>query len=216
MSTQQRLLDILKTVGAIITDSHIVGTSGKHMSVYINKDALYPHTQFASEVGKMFAEKYKLDNIEAVVSPALGGIVLSQWTAYHLSQITNKEVLGIYTEKDEDKNQIFKRGYDKLIQNKRVLVIEDITNTGGSVKKVIESVKNAGGEVAAVGVMVNRDEENITSDFIGAPFSALAIVKAQAWDEKDCQLCRQDVPVNTSVGHGKEFLEKTQKTSSKV
>ncbi len=211
MTVQERLLQILKEVGAIITDSHIVGTSGRHMSVYINKDALYPHTEFASEVGEMFAKTYKDDTIEAVVSPALGGIVLSQWTAYHLSKLTGKEVLGLYTEKDENKNQIFKRGYDKLIQGKRVLVVEDITNTGGSVIKVIESVKKAGGTIVAVGVMVNRDPKSITSEFVGAPFSSLAVVQAEAWDEKDCQLCKQNIPINTTVGHGKEFLEKHHK-----
>ncbi len=211
MNTQTKLLKILKTVGAIITDSHIVGTSGKHMSVYINKDALYPHTKFASEVGKMFAEKYKDDDIETVVSPALGGIILSQWTAYFLSQLTGKEILGLYTEKDENKNQIFKRGYNTLVKGKRVLVIEDITNTGGSVKKVIQSVREAGGNTVAVGVMVNRDPKNITSDFIGAPFSSLATVQAEAWDEKDCQLCKQKIPVNITVGHGKEFLTKKRK-----
>lgn len=208
MNTQKRLLDILKTVGAIITDSHIVGTSGRHMSVYINKDALYPHTQFASEVGEMFAQKYKEHNIEVVVSPALGGIVLSQWTAYFLSKIAGQEVLGLYTEKDENKNQIFKRGYDKLVKGKRVLVIEDITNTGGSVKKVIESVREAEGDIVAVGVMVNRDPKGITSDIIGTPFSSLAVVQAEAWEEKDCKLCKQHIPINTTVGHGKEFLAK--------
>ncbi len=206
MDSDKKLLDILKQVGAIITDSHIVGTSGRHMSIYINKDALYPHTEFSSKVGQMFAEKYKDKDIDVVVSPALGGIVLSQWTAFHLSKLKNKEVLGIYTEKDENKNQIFKRGYDKLVSNKKVLVIEDIANTGGSVKKVITSVEKAGGDIIAVCVMVNRDPQHINSEFMGAPFSSLAILKADNWDEKDCELCKKNVPINTTVGHGKEFL----------
>lgn len=208
MDVSERLLTILKEVGAIITDSHIVGTSGKHMSVYINKDALYPHTKLSSQVGEMFAQKYKDQNIEAVVSPALGGIILSQWTAYHLSQLLNKDILGLYTEKDEEKNQIFKRGYDKMVQGKNILVLEDITNTGGSVKKVVASVEKAGGHVVAVGVMVNRDPQNVTSDFIGAPFSALTNLQTEAWEDKDCTLCKMDIPINTTVGHGKEFLAK--------
>jgi orotate phosphoribosyltransferase len=80
------VVSMLKSVGAIITDSHIVYTSGKHGSVYVNKDALYPHTELASRVGKMFAEKNKKLDIDAVVAPALGGIILSQWTAYYLSK----------------------------------------------------------------------------------------------------------------------------------
>jgi orotate phosphoribosyltransferase len=71
------IISIIKKVNGIITDSHIVYTSGKHGSVYINKDAVYPHTAETSEIGKMFAEKYKDKNIEVVVGPALGGIILS-------------------------------------------------------------------------------------------------------------------------------------------
>ena len=201
------ILTILKEVNAVITDDHFVYTSGKHGSVYINKDAIYPHTKLASEIGKMFsvnAEQYSLD---AVVAPSLGGIVLSQWTAYHLTEAKNKEVLGIYTEKDQDGNQVLKRGYDKLIRDKNVLVIEDLTNTGGSVKKVVEVVKNAGANTLAVGVMVNRNPVLVNESFFNLPFFSLGELTAEAWDAKDCRLCKEKLPINTTVGHGKKFLE---------
>lgn len=208
MNSSNKTLQILQKVGAIITNSHIVGTSGKHMDLYINKDALYPHTKDAANIGKLFAEKYAKKHIQAVVAPALGGIVLSQWTAYFLSKITEQEVLGLYTEKDEGKNQIFTRGYDKFVTEKRVLIIEDIANTGGSVKKVIQSVRKAGGIIVGVCVMVNRDPIKNTTKTMGAPFASLSVLKAQTWDEKECPLCKKHVPINTTVGHGKEFLKK--------
>ena len=200
------IVTLLKDVGAIITDSHIVGTSGKHMSVYINKDALYPHTEMSCEAGKLFAEKYKDTEIDAVVAPALGGIILSQWTAYHLSKIQGKEIFGIYAEKDAEKNFIFTRGYDKLVRDKKILVIEDITNTGGSCKKVIQAVKDIGGTVVAACVMVNRDPKNVNSDMMGAPFDALGILEAEAFPEAECPLCKEGVPINTDVGHGRKYL----------
>ena len=98
------VVEILKKVGAIITDDHFVYTSGKHGSVYINKDALYPHTEETSQVGMLFAKKVEALDIDVVVGPALGGIILSTWTAYHLSSLKHKEILGVYTEKDENKN----------------------------------------------------------------------------------------------------------------
>ena len=52
-------LELLKQTKAILTDDHFVGTSGRHMSVYINKDALYPHTEATSQIGELFAEKNK-------------------------------------------------------------------------------------------------------------------------------------------------------------
>src|SRR3989344_3329430 len=203
------ILTLLKKADAVITDSHIVGTSGKHMSVYINKDALYPHTEMASEVGLMMAEKFKNAGVEAVVGPMLGGIILSQWTAYHLTRLTGKEVLSVYTEKDADGNQIFsRRRYDRHVKGKRTLVVEDVTNTGGSAKKAVETVKASGGIVVALCVMVNRDPKNITSETMGAPFYPLGVIEAEAIDAAECPLCKKGVPVNTEVGHGKAFLEK--------
>ena len=205
-------LELLQKTHALLMDSHFVGTSGRHMAIYINKDALYPHTAETSRMGELFAEKNKDFDFDVVAGPALGGIILSTWTAYHLSRLKNKEILGIYTEKDAEKNQIFTRGYDKLVKGKKVLVIEDLTTTGGSVKKVVDSVKNVGGDVVQVCVMVNRDPDNVNSDSIGAPFSSLAVLKAESWDEADCPLCKQNVPVDITVGHGKEFLRSKGKS----
>ncbi len=200
-------VDILKKVGAVLTDDHFVYTSGKHGSVYINKDALYPHTNETAQIGKMFAEKFKNKKIDTVVAPALGGIILSQWTAYYLSKLKGREIFGVYTEKTADKNQIFTRGYDRFVKGKNVLVIEDLTTTGGSVRKVVDSVKKAGGKVVAVCVMVNRDPKKVTAEIVGGPFSSLGILAVDAVEEKDCDLCRQNKPINTTVGHGKKYLE---------
>lgn len=201
------ILDILKKTNALITDSHFVLTSGKHSSTYINKDVMYPHTKEASKVGKMFAEMFKDFDIDVVAAPALGGIILSQWTAYHLTKLKRKNIMGVYTEKTLEKNQIFTRGYDKLVRGKKVLVVEDLTTTGGSVKKVISSVKEHGGMVVAVGVMVNRDPESVNSETIGTPFYALGELFVRAYDEKDCPFCKNKTPINTDVGHGKKYLE---------
>jgi orotate phosphoribosyltransferase len=206
------IIAIMKKVNAVLTDDHFVYTSGKHGSVYVNKDAVYPYTDQTYKIGKLFAEKFKNKDIDVVAAPALGGIILSQWTAYHLSKLTGTSVLGVYTEKTENKDQIFTRGYDKLVKGKNVLVIEDLTTTGGSVKKVVDSVREAGGKVVAVCVMVNRDPEHVNSETVGAPFSALGILKAQAFEEKDCPLCKKGIPINTMVGHGKKYLEAKGKT----
>jgi len=71
------ILSILKETKALLTDDHFVYTSGKHGSVYINKDIMYIHTGKASQVGQMFAERTKDLDIDVVAAPALGGIVLS-------------------------------------------------------------------------------------------------------------------------------------------
>lgn len=211
---EQEVLEILARVGAVITDSHIVYTSGKHGSAYVNKDAIYPHTDETSQLCFAFVQHFAGDKVEAVIAPAIGGVILSQWTAFHFSQAldTQGEVLGVYAEKDENGEFVIKRGYDKLIKGKRVLVVEDVLTTGGSVKKVVEATRAVGGIVIGVGALCNRG--GITVADIGNPpkLFALVDVKLDAWDEADCPLCQQGVPINTEVGKGREYLaRKTQK-----
>jgi orotate phosphoribosyltransferase len=207
----KNILDILESVGGYIKDSHIVGTSGKHLSDYLNKDALYPHTRLTSEVCKMMAEQVKNLEIDAVAGPALGGIILSQWTAFQLSQIKNKEILGVYTEKTADGGQEFKRGYDKLIKSKKVLVVEDNVTTGGSVKKVVDAARAAGAEVVAVEIMVNRNPRKVNERFFGVPVYALASREFPSFSEAECPMCKAGVPINIAVGHGKKYLEAKMK-----
>ncbi len=195
----EEVVEILYRVGAIIENDHFVGTFGLHFDTYINKDFLYVHTEDAKRIGELFAEKYKDKNIEVVVGPAMGGIILSQWTAYALSKMTGREVLGVYTEKSPISGQVFTRGYDKYVKNKRVLVVEDIVTTGGSVAKTVDVIKEAGGEIVATCAMVNRNE-NLGQE-------ALASIFVATYKSEDCPLCKSGVPINTTVGHGKKFLE---------
>ncbi|MBT3260980.1 phosphoribosyltransferase [bacterium] len=202
---KQEIKKIFEKMGAVISDSHIVYTSDKHGSAYINKDAVYTNTHEISKLCKEIATHFANTDVEAVVAPALGGIILSQWTAHHLSEITGKEIISVYAEKTEDKNFVIKRGYDKLIQGKKVLLLEDVLTTGGSLKKVVEIVKNIGSPIVGAGVLCNRG--GISAPELGVPevFSLLEI-NLQAWEETDCPLCKQNVPINTNVGKGREYL----------
>jgi len=202
------ILKILSDVGAFITESHIVYTSGKHGSMYANKDAIYPHTSTISSLCKVLAEAFSEDQIDVVVAPALGGIILSQWVAHHLSQMNQREVLSVYAEKIEGtKDFVIKRGYDKLLPGKNTLILEDVLTTGGSVRKVVELVRSLKAHIIGVGALFNRG--NISPENLGDVPKLIALVnkKMEAWDPHECPLCKQGVPINTSVGKGWEFLE---------
>lgn len=218
---EQEILLVLIAAGAVITDSHVVYTSGKHGSVYINKDALYPHTGMTKRLCYRIAERFIEDNVETVIAPAIGGVILSQWVAYHLSEMIGRKVFSVYAEKEgtelisssygplplkyEDKF-VIRRGYDKFITGKNVLVVEDVLTTGGSAKKVIEATRAIGGKVIGLGVLVNRG--GIMPQDVANPPKLLALVniRLDAWEEIDCPLCAQGVPINTEVGNGKEYL----------
>lgn len=196
------VIKILTKVGAILTNDHFIGTSGLHFDTYINKDVLYPHTKETSRICELYAEKYKDKNVEVVVGPALGGIILSQWITYHLNNM-GCNVLAVFTEKME-KEQFLSRGYDRLIIGRRVLIVEDNISTGGSVKKVIKAVQEAKGNIIGVCAMVNRNK-NINSKTLGVPFEALSEFNVPLYSPENCPLCKKGVPINTQLGHGKNF-----------
>jgi len=208
---EQEVLQVLGKVGAVITDSHIVYMSGKHGTAYVNKDAVYPHTAETSRLCHAIAERFADDKVEVVIAPAIGGVILSQWTAHHLTEMNGHEVLGVYAEKSEGGNAfVIKRGYDKLIAGKNVLVVEDVLTTGGSAKKVIEATRAIGGNVVGLGVLCNRGGI-MSQDMAEVPkLTSLVNVKLDAWDETTCPLCEQNIPVNTDVGKGCEFLAHKQ------
>ncbi len=200
------LLSLLEEVEAVMSNDHFVGTSGAHIDTYINKDALYPHIDKVSEVGKMFAEALSEYDIDVIAGPALGGIILSQWSAAKLSDLKKKNILSVYAEK-KDGGLKLTRGYDKVVAGKNVAVVEDLTTTGGSLKKVIEAVREAGGNVTVAAVMVNKSPKEVTSDFFGVPFIALSEMSVAAYSAEDCKMCASNIPVNTTIGHGKQFVE---------
>lgn len=195
-------MKLLEKFGAVLTNGHFVYTSGKHGSAYINKDALYPHTTVISRLCRELAKKFSRSPVEVVVAPVVGGVILSQWVAHHLSRMKKREVLGVYAEKSAD-GFILKRGYDRLVSGKKVLVVEDILNTGGSAKKVVETVRSAGGVVIGVGALVNRGGV-IAKDLGGVPkVFSLVELPLEAWEANECPLCVRQLPINTEVGKGK-------------
>lgn len=183
MITEQEVLEILSGVGAVITNSHIVYTSGKHGKVYFNKDALYPYTGKTSRLCREIAYHF-IAKTQVVIAPAVGGCILSNRVAEHLTSIKGQEVLGVYADKEGD-SFVIRRGYDKLVQGKQVLVVEDVITTGGSVRKVVGAVRAAGGDVVGVGALCNRG--GITPQDLDVPkLVALVNVQMDAWDEYEC------------------------------
>ncbi|MDP3734866.1 MAG: phosphoribosyltransferase family protein [bacterium] len=204
---EKEVWQVLRDVGALITDSHIVYTSLKHGSTYFNKDALYPHTESTSRLSREIANRFANDDVAVVIAPAIGGVILSQWVAHHLSQYTKREVLAVYAEKTENGNGfVIRRGYEKLIPQAHVLVVEDVLTTGASARRVIETTRALGGKVIGLGVLCNRG--GVTRHDVGGISKLFGLVNVQleTWNETNCPLCAQHVPINTDVGKGREFL----------
>ncbi len=205
----QQIWQMFADAKAIIRDSHFVYSSGRHSSVYVNKDALYLHTEVIALLCQRMAQLYDADQIDVVVGPVLGGIVLSQWVTHFLNvRRSAGETLAVYAEKEGDgpgKNFLLRRGYDRYIAGKNVLVVEDVLTTGGSARQVIELVRQYGGKVVGLSALCNRG--NVQPRDVGdVPISTLVDITLETFAADECPFCRQGVPVNTELGKGKAFL----------
>ncbi len=200
---------MLARLDALITDSHLVYTSGRHGSSYVNKDALYPHTRATSMVCAQIASHFALADVAVVAGPTIGGVIMAQWVAYHLEQQTGRTVLAVYAEEEgsgAERQRVFRRGYAAGLPGQRVLVVEDVLTTGGSARQVITAVAAQGGQVVGLGALCNRG--GLSAEALGVPdLFALIAVPLESWDAAECPLCKAGVPINTRVGKGAAFLK---------
>jgi orotate phosphoribosyltransferase len=205
--TQDQVISVLEERGAFIRNTHVVYTSGLHGSAYINKDALYVDPDSVAVLCAQIADEFATEAVEAVAAPAIGGVALSQWTAHHLTRPGHR-VLAVFAEKQPEGTFAFRRGYDRLLRNKRTLIVEDILTTGGSLRGVIEAVRSAAGTVVGAAAICNRG--HVGASQVGDPprFYCLADVELESWSAAACPLCEQGVPINLEVGKGRQFLER--------
>lgn len=199
----------LEHTGALLTGDHFVYVSSRHGSAYVNKNALYPHTQIVERFCAEMAHRCLDLDVEIVVGAATGGIILSHCVARNLST-SRQEVLCAYAE-PESVVLYLKRGYDTLVGGKNVLIVEDILNTGSTAQKLMDAVRRAHGNVVGVAAICNRG--NVTAEDIdaeGVPFFALADLQLESWREEECPLCAASIPINATVGHGRAYLTRTK------
>ena len=146
MMTQDEVRALLVQTGAIM-DGHFLLTSGLHSPHYVEKFNVLQHPQYTQQLCEAMAEKFKDARIETVVGPVTGGILLAHETGKALG------TRAIFTERVDGK-MTFRRGFS-LREGERVLIVEDIVTTGGSIKEVIDVVKAAGAVPVAVSMLVD-------------------------------------------------------------
>lgn len=145
----QEVEQLLVESGALL-EGHFLLTSGRHSNRYIEKFRLLEQPRVTSRLCGEIARRFEGRGVACVVGPVTGGIILAFETARHLG------VRAVYAERGaEGKGFVFRRGF-RFAPGERVLVVEDIVTTGGSVLQVVDAVRAAGAEVAGVGLLVDR------------------------------------------------------------
>ena len=173
------VLDLLRQTGALL-EGHFLLTSGLHSAQYVQGALLLQYPQHAEALGRWLADACKTIEIDVVVSPAIGGIVIGQEVARALG------VRSVFTEREQGQMTL-RRGFT-ITPGERVCVVEDVTSTGGSVREVIQVVAACQGTLVGVGAILDRSAGQVT---FGVPFHALATLQIENYAAEACPLCQQ-------------------------
>ena len=213
MSTKQRqemTRKILESSGTLIKNDHFVYASGDHGSGWVAKDLINLRPELAHRLGQLLAEEVQAQGFrpDLICGPAIVGVICAQYVALALkARCVFAERLvgeGGKTEKFE-----IKRGYDEMIRAQSVLIVDDVVNTGFSVRLTCEAVVQSGGHPMGIAAYVNRG--NVGAVDLGVEvFIYLDEVLLPSWPADECPLCKAGVPVNVRYAHGSEFVASEQ------
>lgn len=170
--------------GAVL-NGHFLLTSGLHSPVYWEKFRILQYPQHTSRLCQMIAGYFSNDDIEVVIGPTTGGIIL----AYEIARFIG--VRGIFAEKTGDNHRSLKRGFE-IKPGERVLLVDDVLTTGKSVREVIDVIRQAGGCLAGIGVLVDRSEKDLQ---LGVPLYSCIRSETITYRPENCPMCRSGIPL---------------------
>lgn len=177
------VMDIFKRVGAI-KEGHFLLSSGLHSPVYWEKFRLLQYPAYTEKVCRLIVQHFKDQSVDVVAGPTTGGIILAFEVARQLG------IRSIFAEKDGEA-RVFRRDFE-FNAGERVLIVDDILTTGGSIKGTIDAVNKHGGVVIGIGVLVERSTEEI--DFNVPLFSCLR-APTIVYPAEACPLCAAGLPL---------------------
>lgn len=182
---QNEILQDFASTGALLS-GHFQLRSGLHSKQYFQCALVLQHSLVAARLCAELASKWKDVEIDTVIAPAIGGIIVGQEVARSLG------VKSIFAEKDENSNLLLRRGFT-LKPGEKVLVAEDVVTKGGRVQQTIDLVKAAGAIPVGVAVLVDRSAGDV--DF-GVPMTALLKLDLETFQPDDCPLCKQGLAID--------------------
>jgi orotate phosphoribosyltransferase len=201
MLSREELLRIFESAGAI-RHGHFELSSGLHSGMYVQCALVLQYPRFAEKLGHALASLFSDAVIGAVVSPALGGLVIGQEVARALPEPKGSVgggVPAIFVERDASGTMTLRRGFS-LQPDQHVLVIEDVWTTGGSTLETIQVVEEAGGRVVAAGALIDRSGGKIE---FPVEYQALLDLPIASYEPEECPLCREG---GAAVKPGSRFV----------
>jgi len=177
---EQDILAMYEDSGALL-NGHFVLSSGRHSARYLQSALVLMHPEHAAALGKELASHVDADEIDMVVSPALGGLIIG----HEVARALNKPF--IFTERKGGEMQL-RRGFS-IPEGARLLVVEDVITTGGSVRECIEVVRAHGGRPVKVLAVVDRAPA--AEGRFDIPHETTIRLDVETHAADDCPLCRE-------------------------
>lgn len=181
--TDAQVLDLFRQSGALL-EGHFRLSSGLHSEKYLQSALVLQFPEFASQLGQAIAARTQHLQPTAVLSPALGGIVIGQEAGRGLG------VRALFAERADGKLTL-RRGFS-LTASDRVLIVEDVITTGGSTKETAEVAIASGASVVGAASIIDRGNNDAT---LGMPLCALVKLSVPTYQPDACPLCAQGVAV---------------------
>jgi orotate phosphoribosyltransferase len=176
--------EIFEKSGAVLK-GHFLLTSGLHSPVYWEKFQVLQFPNYTEQLCGMIANHFQEYRIQVVAGPTTGGIILAHEVARQLG------VRSVFAEKESSGERTFRRGF-RIDPAERVLIVDDILTTGGSVREVLAAVNKLEGHVVGIGVLVDRSQQNI--DF-GVPLFSCHRSETITYKPENCPLCAARIPL---------------------
>ena len=173
---------------------HFVYTSGRHGADYLEKFRILEDPKATTELASMIAHHFAPLRPELVAGPTTGGIILAYEVARQLG------VNAVYVERGESGGRVLRRGFE-ISPGTRVLVVDDVVTTGGSLAETHACIANAGGIVIGVGVLADRTAGRAATE---APFFACLTVDFPSYSPDACPQCAAGIPVAAPRGSSKK------------
>jgi orotate phosphoribosyltransferase len=172
---------------------HFVYTSGRHGADYLEKFRILEDPRATTELAGMIVESFRSAKPELVAGPTTGGIILAFEVARQLG------VDAVYVERGEPGGRVLRRGFE-ILPGTRVLVVDDVVTTGGSLLETQACIAKAGGVVIGIGVLADRTAGRVAAD---VPFYACLTVDFPSYTPDACPLCASGVPIAAPRGSKK-------------
>ena len=181
---EAEVLNIFESSQALLT-GHFLLSSGLHSDRYLQTALVLQEPATALLLGGELAKRFSGEPVSVVIGPALGGVVIAFAVANGLEGSR-----AIFAERQEGLFSL-RRGFE-IRKGEKVLVVEDVITTGGSIREVIAMVKSFQAEVCAVAAVAERSGQPM--DF-GVRKEVLLHLPLTTFPPDDCLLCRQQVPL---------------------